>query len=391
MILESISAISCIEFTLNFAYFLYRVTIAFLKFEMNLLNNETVLKSLPKKGLPLSIVVLIAGTAMASAATLRPGDDLVAEVIKATDYVYSDSFDAAYNTAGAIVDTLPGKPFYNLIVASILHAEMTDGEDYSRKKELFRRLDLSKKFFQKWIEGNPGDPWGYFFLGTVHAYKAMLYGQTRSWLKSLIEGLKARGKFSRVIEMDPSLYDAYTGLGSYHYWSSVKLRKYLPFLPDNREQGLRELRIAMDSSSFSSKPAATGLAWALMEEGKFAEASRVGRELYEQTSGGRISLWILGGIGWRRGNLPVAIKYYSQLLESLQRAGDQNYYNLIFCRYRIGVCMFLMRDYRGAETEFQTLMSYKASKEVKNRHKKTFEKTREYMRKIKSILKNSGS
>jgi tetratricopeptide (TPR) repeat protein len=338
--------------------------------------------------LPGSIILCLATPATTPAATLRPNDNLVSEVVRIMDYVYSDSFEAAYNIAGTIDDTLRGKPLYNLIAASILHAEMLDAEDYSRKDELFRQLDSSKKFFQKWIDGNPGDAWGYFFLGTVHGHKAVLHAQRKSWLKSLIEGLKARGKYDRAIKLEPSLYDAYAGMGNYHYWSSAKLGKYIPFLPDNKQKGLRELRVAKDSSFFTSRPAATGLAWALIEENKLAEASKIARELYRESSGGRVSMWILGVINWRWGNLREAGKYYSELLTSLNAAGNQNYYNLIFCRYRKGVCLYMMKDYRGAKEQFDTLLSYKISKEVRKRHKKTLEKTREYLKKTENHLMN---
>jgi len=316
------------------------------------------------------------------AASLRPNESRITTVVKIIDYVYSDSFETAYRMVETINDTLPGKPLYNLITASILHAEMTDLEDYSEKDGFFSRLDSSKKFFQEWIKDNPEDPWGYYFLGTVHAYKSMWHGQHRSWLKTLIEGLKARGKFMRTLEIDPELYDAYAGLGNFHFWASVKLEKYLPFLKDNREKGLAELRLAIDSSHFSSKPAATGLAWALINQRRFPEASKIGMELYNDSSGGRVSLWILGGVYWRWGRLDKAEFYYGELIESLNRLEKQNYYNLVICRYRKGVCLYLMRKYEDARKEFNTLLSYDTPKKIRDRHKKIYKKTEEYLEKI---------
>jgi tetratricopeptide (TPR) repeat protein len=355
---------------------------------MKSFNSETIFESLAKMILPGSIFLSLAIPAITPAATLRPNDNRVAAVVKTVDYVFADSFEAAYNAAELITDTLPGKPIYNLVVASILIAEMTDREDYSRKNDLFKRLDSSKRFFQKWTKGNPGDPWGHFFLGTVHAYKSMWHGQTRSWLKSFIEGLKCRGKYDRTIKLDPTLYDAYTGIGSYHYWSSAKLGKYIPFIPDNRKKGLEELRLAKDSSYISSRLAATGLAWALIEENKLPEALKIAQELYRESSGGRVSMWILGAIYWKWGRLNEAERYYAELLKSLNAAGNQNNYNLIFCRYRKGVCLYMMKDYRGAKEQFDTLLSYKISKEVRKRHKKTLEKTREYLKKTENHIMN---
>jgi tetratricopeptide (TPR) repeat protein len=329
-------------------------------------------------------VLLLIGFSFAS--SLRPDESRITTVAKIIDYVYADSFETAYSMVEAVNDTLPEKPLYNLITASILHAEMTDLEDYSEKDEFFSRLDTSKKFFQEWIKDNPEDPWGYYFMGTVHAYKSMWHGQHRSWLKTLIEGLKARGKYMRALEIDPELYDAYAGLGNFHFWASVKLEKYLPFLKDNRETGLEELRLAIDSSHFSSKPAATGLAWALIDQRRFREASRIGMELYNDSSGGRVSLWILGGVYWRWGRLKKAEFYYGELIESLKSLEKQNYYNLVICRYRKGVCLYLMRKYEDAREEFDILLSYDAPKKTRDRHKKVYEKTEEYLEKIYNRL-----
>ena len=76
--------------------------------------------------------------------SLRPDESRIAIVVKIIDLVYSDSFETAYSMVEAVNDTLPGKPFYNLLTASILHARMTDAEEFSEKDEFFSRLDLSK-------------------------------------------------------------------------------------------------------------------------------------------------------------------------------------------------------------------------------------------------------
>ncbi|MEE8417416.1 MAG: tetratricopeptide repeat protein, partial [candidate division Zixibacteria bacterium] len=154
------------------------------------------------------------------------------------------------------------------------------------------------------------------------------------------------------------------------------------FLPDNRDKGLEELKLAVDSSLFSNKPAALGLAWALIHEKQFFRAIRIGRQLYNETGGSRASLWILGGSYWRMGNLRNAEKYYGELIESLRQAGDQNYYNLIFCRYRLGVCLFGMGKHELAKHEFEGLMSYKVSREVAGRLKKVYKKTGENLEKL---------
>ena len=184
------------------------------------------------------------------------------------------------------------------------------------------------------------------------------------------------------MKLDPWLYDCYTGIGSYHYWSSVKLRKIFPFLSDDRRKGLEELKLAMDSSYISRPAAAIGYGWALLNERKYSDALKVARALHDSTGGARNALWLLGGIYWSKGDLRNAAENYGMLINSLERAGDQNYYNLIYCRYRRGFCLYGLKKYKEAELEFRAILSYKPSREIRDRHGKTFQKTKEYLEKI---------
>ena len=281
-----------------------------------------------------------------------------------------------------MTDTLPGQPIYHLLQASILHAQMMDGEDFSHESQFLNHIDKAIDVLSDWVDHNPNDSWGYFFCGTAYGYKAVWMAQKGSWFKAMFAGLKAKSRFSDAIRLDPHFYDCYSGMGNYHYWSSVKLRKFVPFLSDSRDDGLRELRLAADSSIISAKAAQTGLAWALLNEKNYAEALKIANQLAQETNSGRNSLWVLGGIYWREGSLRKAEETYGQLIESLERAGNQNGYNLIFLHYRKGVCYYAMGDKKTAEEEFRTVLSFDPQKDVRKRLEDTFRQAQDYVDKI---------
>jgi hypothetical protein len=322
------------------------------------------------------------------AGTLQPTDKQIEIVQRSIHYVFSDSFQQAYKLTESFEDSTHGAPLATMLTAAILLAEMTDDEDYERKDEFFDAVNSATKTLNKYIKNNPDDPWGYFFLGSAYGHKAVWYGLQKSWLKALINGIKAKNRFADAVKIDPHLYDAYTGIGNYHYWSSLRLRKYLPFLPNNKERGLSELELALDSSQFSLYPAMGGLSWAYIYDRKLNSALKTGKELYKKTNGGRISLWILGGTYWRNGNLRMAEKNYTELIDSLNRKGNQNNYNLIFCHYRRGVARFYRGRYNEAYDDLIKIGSFDVSKKVRDRHKKTYKKTKEYLVKIESKLES---
>jgi tetratricopeptide (TPR) repeat protein len=316
--------------------------------------------------------------------TLKPEEPGLSILIRTVDYVFTDSFPEAIAAATLLNDTIPGQPIYHLLYASILHAQMMDGEDYSREKEFMANVDSANVALERWIDKNPNDAWGYFFWGSAYGYKAVWLGQKGSSFKSLLAGLKAKARFFDALRLDSTLYDSYTGIGSYHYWSSVKLKKVFPFISDNRPDGLRELKLAMDSSLVSSKAAGIAYAWALLNERKYIDALKVANHLKEISPGGRTTLWLLAGIYWANGNLKKASDYYGQIVESLEKAGNQNGYNLIYCRYRKGVCDYNLKDYVSAKAQFDAILAYDPPKAIRERHKKTFDHTRDYLDKIKA-------
>jgi tetratricopeptide (TPR) repeat protein len=334
----------------------------------------------------LLICLLVPGT-ISWGASIKPSEQELSTFMKAVDYVFQDSFPQALQLADGLTDTFPGQPVRHLLYASILHAQMLDSEDYSKESEFKKNLDAALDCLNDWVDHHPDDAWGLFFCGSSYGYKAIWLAQKGSSLKAMFAGLKAKSRFLDAVKIDPRFYDCYTGIGSYHYWSSVKLRKFLPFLPDNRDDGLRELYLAADSSYVSAKPAAVGLAWALLNEKNYKEAFKIANQLKEATNSGRSVLWVLGGVYWSNGNLRKSAQIYGELIESLERAGNQNGYNLIYLHYRKGVCYFGMGNNKAAEKEFNTILSYNPSKEIRKRHEDTFKKSREYLDRIAKAKK----
>ncbi len=351
----------------------------------NRINPALVLLGRTSKNLILFLLVL---SSVSAAASLKPSDEQFLIIQQNVEYVFEDSFAQAYNKLSELNDTIEGQPIYRLIYSSILHAQMVDAEDDGQEKTLLQNLDSSIDILKKWVDNNPDDAWGLFFLGSAYGYKSVWYGQNGNWIKSLLAGLKSKSRFSEALQADSTLYDAYTGLGSFHYWSSVKLSKYIPFLPNNRNLGLQELRLATDSSHFSRQAATVGLAWALVNENRLSDALGISRKLMQSTNNGRAALWLMAGIYWRMGNLGRAAFYYDEIIKSLEKTDGQNFYNLIFCHYRKGVCFYAAKNYDDSRTEFEKTLEYDPPGKLKNRLKDTLSKSKDYIKKIDNLKAN---
>jgi len=100
--------------------------------------------------------------------------------------------------------------------------------------------------------------------GEMHLYSAMadalaarLYGLRAEYRAGARAGLRARENFLAAVALDPSLADAYTGLGLYNYYVDTLstlarvLRFFMGIPGGSKEEGLRQLQRAIREGQLS--------------------------------------------------------------------------------------------------------------------------------------------
>ena len=138
-----------------------------------------------------------------------------------------------------------------------------------------RRLDASLQSAattaieaaERWTKREPRRAEAWFYLAGAHApleQWRILRGQKLAAARDAV-GLK--NALERALSLDPSLQDAYFGIGLYHYYAAVapaavKMLRWLLFLPGgNRAEGLREMQRARDSGALLRSEADYQLHW----------------------------------------------------------------------------------------------------------------------------------
>ncbi|RKX19803.1 MAG: hypothetical protein DRP26_02795, partial [Candidatus Zixiibacteriota bacterium] len=205
-----------------------------------------------------------------------------------------------------------------------------------------------------------------------------------SWFKAVTKGLKAGKYFSKAVKKDTLFYEASVGLGTLHYWRSAKLGilRKLPFISDKRQQGIDELKKAMEKSRYSSTAAAIGLGWIYINRKEYPKAIAIADELIARGNGGRQTLWLRAIANFNRGNINGIIRDFTLIREGLVRKGNQNYYNLIICNYCLGVAYYLKGDDKTALDYFNEMLSWELSSEIAKRAAKKLKSARKYKKRI---------
>jgi len=129
-----------------------------------------------------------------------------------------------------------------------------DKEHIERSLELFlKTIDIAKEMLDK----NEDDIDALFYIGNAYGYIGRRYGETGSWIKAYWYGRKGTNYLKKVIKKDPDYYDAYLGLGMYHYYADVlpKFIKVLSFLlgglGGDSEKGVDEVILASSKGNLT--------------------------------------------------------------------------------------------------------------------------------------------
>lgn len=334
--------------------------------------------------LGLSVPVCMASDSFQSRIQLKPDSLEDAFITKAMSYVNIDSFQVATVCIESLITVDSDYwPAY-VIKAGIIYVEMTDDERYDREKYFKALIDTSLAGLDEHLKHHPDDKWALFFKGTALGYQAIWEGQHGSWFKAIMKGLKAGKYFSRAVKKDTLFYEAYVGLGTLHYWRSAKLGilRKLPFIPDKRQQGIDELKKAMEKSRYSSTAAAIGLGWIYIDCKEYHKAVAVADQLIARGEDGRQTLWIRAVANFNRGNISGTIKDFNQIKEGLLKKGNQNYYNLVICGYCLGVAHYLKGDNETALGYFDEILNYDLSTEIEKMAAKKLKSAEKYKKKI---------
>ena len=171
--------------------------------------------------------------------------------------VYADRFAeslALFDSLTQAHPTHPGPPFYR---AAVYQTWMISYRFNGYADELERCVQEAVDKAERQL-ATSGDPWLLFYSAGAYGYRAFYKFRRYNWIGAYRDSRRSLKHLNAGLKKQPDLYDAYLGLGAYHYWSTAKslvLRLLTFWMRDRRDQGLAELELAMQHSRYAGDEA----------------------------------------------------------------------------------------------------------------------------------------
>ncbi|MGB7727099.1 MAG: hypothetical protein WBL50_03650 [Candidatus Acidiferrum sp.] len=246
------------------------------------------------------------------------------------DHIYSGRRDLALPEIHKLEEQAPDDPLGYLLEAEAEwwriwcdSAEFKYGMTMARHHEKAasdqQYLELTAKAYAlaeaKLRQNSSGEM--HLYEGMADALSARLLAMRGEYRAAAHAGVRARGNFQAALELDPTLYDAYTGLGLYNYYvdtlsTLAKALRFLMGIPGGtKAEGIRQLERGMQEGQMSASLARFYLAMNLLNyDQKYEEALGVIGPLAAKYPGNPLFQLMEGDLNGKLGRRQVAETYY---------------------------------------------------------------------------------
>ena len=299
------------------------------------------------------MLIVVLGAA-SSHAQWKLDPSLHALVVSGIDLILEQEYHRADSLFTVVTSRYPEHPAGYLYRAAVMQAYSMDFDVPIEEAKFDSLLINGKRAAEKLSM-----PWSEYFLGTADGYDAYERVERGDWFGGVRKGMSSASTFEEIIEKDSSFYDAYVGVGTYYYWRSRKLEfiRWLPFIKDDRERGIRLLILGAEYSEYNRFAAISALISIYLDAERYEQAeewSKRGLTYYHEN---RIFLWGLATSLDRNLRSAEAVAAYSNLLEKIVSSQAPHPYNEMVCRLNLVKSKIILNDTTTVVDHLKKLLS----------------------------------
>lgn len=306
----------------------------------------------------IALFLLLSFSGSAAARTAASPADLAriqTLTLEGLEYSYRMDFAAAnkkFDEALAI-EPLHPRPFAGkttlLFWQCLLHNTEEDSRQFLTVAD--RAIDAGIQYIDTY--GEEAD--ALTALGILYGQRAFVHGREKSYLKAAWDGKKSYDYFYDAVKRDPRAYDAYMGLGVYHYVTTF-LPKALQWITSilgiagDCDRGIREIRMTAEKGLYHKVEAQYYLAQFLpWSSGDFASGEQIVNGLLVQYPSNTIlrltrAVWEIqrNDAASAREDLTLILREENEPVKGIRT----------YAGYKLGECLFRLGEYSRAIDQY---------------------------------------
>jgi tetratricopeptide (TPR) repeat protein len=252
---------------------------------------------------------------------------------------------------------LPHGYFYESYITAIYYSQ--DRTNTALDSLLQRTVRLAVEKGESFRKNGGNQAEAAYYLGLSHGVLGIYHVINSSYLKGYIHGRRGKNLLEETIKIDSTYYDAYLGLGLFHYYVDllpgvIKFFAGLLGFHGDREQGIKEILITARQGRYFNVEG--DFSYAVIRyflEGIYSSSLTTFERLYKLYPENP-ALSLLIGYHYRRfGRIEQAEKYFNSVSESFIEKLPQI---IVMKYYNLGVCYYRLNNFAEAEKYFDRLL-----------------------------------
>jgi tetratricopeptide (TPR) repeat protein len=195
------------------------------------------------------VLALLAASPGAQVPPIR-GLTATAEIGRAYDAIFDARFKEVPALLAGTCGPAPKEACQLLEAVSLWWQIQLDPHNRTRDARFESRIEAAIAALEAWTVREPSRAEAWFYLGGAYGARVQLRVLRGAQLAAARDGGRIKEAMERAVALDPSMADAYFGIGLYHYYAAVapaaaRMLRWVLLLPGgDRAAGLDEMRKA---------------------------------------------------------------------------------------------------------------------------------------------------
>jgi tetratricopeptide (TPR) repeat protein len=343
----------------------------------------------PTTVLLLSLLVLLVVHVQAAGEVSMDSPEVDSIILRGMELVHADSTLEAMEEFKKLIELFPNDPIGYFYVSATLQTMMDDFRNYSYLDEFNNYMDKAIQAAEKKQKRTNLTAYDYLYFGGAVGYRGIHKALTGNWMGAFVDGLKGKGYLEEALQINPELYDVYYGLGSYHFWKSLKSKIFwwLPFVADNRQMGIDMIKLAIDKGKFAVEDARLALIRIWVENKEYEKAFAQIDELEKTYANKPFILWLLGQAQMDNQMYDGAIDTYKNLLEALTSSPYHHAAGEVECRYYLANAYYQNKDSESSSAQVDSIVAFDKNPKKDKQLKHFIGKAKDLKKKIEKEAK----